>query len=96
MIDFLTLQTNANERRKVSIGYSDKNPETCVLLGGLEHHTEFKRADLVTFARAVIESFAIEQNCVHCGALDGAHYMYCQELGAEERRDFVFWEIGLQ
>lgn len=57
MVEFIDLQTNDHERRKVSISYSDKHPETCNLLGNLEHQTEFKRDDLIEFARSIIIAF---------------------------------------
>jgi len=60
MIDFITLQTNAHERRRVSVSYSDKQPDVAFLLGNLEHNTEFTRSDLVAFARAVLAAFGNE------------------------------------
>jgi hypothetical protein len=47
-------------RRRVSIAYSDKRPDVANLLGNLEHQEEFTRADLVTFARAVLAAFETE------------------------------------
>ena len=55
MVEFITLQTNSNDRRRVSISYADRLPKLCYLLGALSHGTEFKREDLVTFAEEVIK-----------------------------------------
>jgi hypothetical protein len=57
-MDFITLQTNSNERRTVSIALSDKRPQHANLLGALEHQTEFTRADLVAFAHEIIKRLA--------------------------------------
>ena len=61
MIDFITLQTNSHERRKVSISYTDKEPDLCHLLGNLVHQTEFKREDLITFAKDILRAFDVSK-----------------------------------
>lgn len=64
---FLSLQTNSDSRRRVSIAVSDKDADTCHLLGNLPHGTEFRRVELVEFARAVIEAF---EGCSDCAGGD--------------------------
>lgn len=59
MIEFITLQTNSNERRKVSISYTDW-AKNCHLLGNLPHNTAFTREDLVKFAKDVLDAFGEE------------------------------------
>lgn len=57
MVNFITLRTNSHERRKVSVSYTDKRPKVCHLLGNLPHQTEFRRDELVAFAKNVLEVF---------------------------------------
>lgn len=55
MSQFIDLETSIG--MKVSISARDSEPETCRLLGDLEHQTVFRREELLRFAREVIATF---------------------------------------
>ena len=60
MIKLITLQTDQDLRRSVTIAYTTREAKECRLLGNLEHNTKFRRSDLIKFAQDVLEKLGVK------------------------------------